>query len=322
MAARFAGGMNAVGQNFSYKKHFKRIYQRKKSIQTMLPVFCGILTSLCFAIASLLAQRGYHLAAAPWGAWITLVGNSVLLLAAHFLFYPETKFLAADNLIFVGVGLFVPGVTRVLSFRGVRVMGSSITSTIVNTTPVFSTVLAITVLGERPGPLVVAGVLFTVSGLITVSWAGATASYRKIELIFPFLCALIFSLKDITVRWGLGDGGGQPVFAAAVAAVTSSVEIFLITRYVYGEKFTLPPFNIARWFIWSGLFTGGSFLFMYLAFSMEQVSIVAPLINSYVVFVLLLTPLVARRIETVTWRKAIGAALVVAGIFMVSTGKN
>ena len=39
---------------------------------------------------------------------------------------------------------------------------------------------------------------------------------------------------------------------------------------------------------------------MYVAFSMERVSIVAPLINSYTVFVSLLTPLMARQIETVT----------------------
>jgi uncharacterized membrane protein len=77
-----------------------------------------------------------------------------------------------------------------------------------------------------------------------------------------------------------------------------------------------------HWFIWSGIFTGGSFLFMYLAFSLEQVSVVAPLINSYVVFVLLLTPLMARRIERITWRTVTGAAMVVAGIFLVSLGKN
>ena len=251
-----------------------------------------------------------------------MVGNSATLAAAHFLFYPETRFLAAENLIFVGVGLLVPGVARVLSFRGVRVLGSSITSTIVNTTPVFSTVLAIAVLGERPAPLVIAGVLLTVTGLMTVSWVGAGAKYRKIELIFPFLCALIFSLKDITLRWTLGAGGGQPVFSAAIAALTSTAEIFLIQRYIYGEKFVMPPFHITRWFIGSGIFTGGSFLFMYLAFSLEQVSVVAPLINSYVVFVLLLTPLMARRIETVTWRTVSGAFLVVAGIFLVSLGKD
>jgi DME family drug/metabolite transporter len=288
----------------------------------VVPIFFGLLTSFCFALGSLLAQRGYHLSPAPWGAWITLVGNSLVLAVAHFAFYSETNVFVAENLVFIIIGLLVPGVARVLSFRGVRVLGSSITSTIINTTPVFSTVLAIGVLGERPGPLVIAGVLMTVAGLVTVSWVGSANKFRKIELVFPFLCALIFSLKDVTLRWTLGDGGGQPVFSAAIAAVTSTVEIFLINRYLYGEKFALPPFHVARWFIWSGLSTGGSFLFMYLAFSLERVSVIAPLINSYVVFVLLLTPLMARRIEAITRRTVLGAALVVVGIFLVSMGRS
>jgi drug/metabolite transporter (DMT)-like permease len=288
----------------------------------VLPIVFGLLTSLCFAIASLLAQRGYSQGAAPWGAWITIAGNCALLLSAHFLLHSDTRLFVIDNLIFVGVGLLVPGVTRVLSFRGIRTMGSSITSTIINTTPAFSTVLAIFLLGERPGALVLSGVALTVAGLVTVSWVGSRANYRKRELLFPFLCALIFSLKDITVRWALGAGDGQPIFSAGIAALTSTVQIFLITRYAQGEKFALPPMPVARWFVGSGIFTGGSFLFMYLAFSMERVTIVAPLINSYAVFVLLLTPLMARQIESVTPRKIAGAALVVAGIFLVSYGKD
>jgi drug/metabolite transporter (DMT)-like permease len=294
----------------------------KENHRVVLPIFFGLLTSVCFAMGSLLAQRGYHLSPAPWGAWITLVANSVILTTAHFLFYPETHFFVAENLVFVGVGLFVPGVARVLSLRGVRVLGSSITSTIVNTTPVFSTILAMAILGERPGPVILTGVFLTAGGLVTVSWTGSKTNYPKVELLFPLLCALLFSLKDITLRWALGDGAGQPVFSAAIAAVTSTLEIFLINRYGYGEKFVLPPLRVARWFIWSGFFTGGSFLFMYLAFSLERVSVVAPLINSYVIFVILLTPFMARRIETVTWRTAAGAAMVVAGIFFVSLGRD
>jgi len=288
----------------------------------MLPIVFGILTSACFAIASLLAQRGYHAGQAPWGAWITIAANCVFLLAAHFLLNSDTQLFVRDNLIFVAVGLFVPGVTRVLSFRGIRTMGSSITSTIVNTTPMFSTVLAILILGERPAPLVLLGVFLTVAGLAAVSWGGVQVSYRKSELIYPFLCALLFSMKDIAVRWGLGGGGGQPILAAGIAALTSTVEIFLVTRYVQGKTFQLPPAPIARWFVTSGIFTGGSFLFMYLAYSMERVSIVAPLVNSYTFFVSLLTPVMAREIETVTLRKLAGAALVVAGIFAVSLGKD
>jgi drug/metabolite transporter (DMT)-like permease len=228
----------------------------------------------------------------------------------------------ADNLIFVAIGLFVPGLSRVLSFRGIRALGSSVTSTIVNTTPMFSTVLAVLILDERPAPLVLLGVVLTVAGLITVSRGGEKSSYDKIELIYPFLCTLLFSIKDIAVRWGLAGGGGQPVLAAAIAALTSTVEIFFITRFIHGEKFTLPTARVAAWFVGSGIFTGGSFLFMYLAYSMERVSIVAPLINSYTVFVSILTPLMARQIEIVTRRKLAGAALVVAGIFAVSLGKD
>jgi drug/metabolite transporter (DMT)-like permease len=288
----------------------------------VLPILFGILTSLCFAIASLLAQRGYHVAPAPWGAWITLAVNCAFLLSAHFILNSDTRLFVADNLIFVAIGLFVPGATRVLSFRGIRTLGSSVTSTVVNTTPMFSTVLAIFILGERPAPLVMLGVTLTVSGLVTVSWGGDKASYKRTELIYPFLCTLLFSMKDIAVRWGLGGGGGQPILAAGIAAFTSTIEIFLITRYAQGEKFILPPMRVARWFVWSGIFTGGSFLFMYLAYSMERVSIVAPLVNSYTVFVSLLTPFMAREIESVTLRKLAGAALVIAGIFAVSFGKD
>ena len=288
----------------------------------MLPIVFGLLTSLCFAIASLLAQRGYFAAPAPWGAWVTIAVNALFLLAAHFILYSDTRLFAVDNLIFIAVGLFVPGVTRVLSFRGIRAMGSSVTSTIVNTTPMFSTVLAILILEERPAPLVVLGVALTVGGLVTVSWGGEKTSYKKSELIYPFLCALLFSMKDVAVRWGLGGGGGQPILAAGIAALTSTIEIFLITRYLQGEQFVLPPAPVARWFMGSGIFTGASFLFMYLAYSLERVSIVAPLVNSYTVFVSILTPFMARRIETVTARKLAGAGLVVAGIFAVSLGKD
>jgi DME family drug/metabolite transporter len=288
----------------------------------VLPIVFGLLTSLCFAIASLLAQRGYFAAPAPWGAWVTIAVNALFLLAAHFILYSDTRLFAADNLIFIAVGLFVPGLTRVLSFRGIRAMGSSVTSTIVNTTPMFSTVLAILILEERPAPLVVLGVALTVGGLVTVSWGGEKTSYKKSELIYPFLCALLFSMKDVAVRWGLGGGGGQPILAAGIAALTSTIEIFLITRYLQGEQFVLPPAPVARWFMGSGIFTGASFLFMYLAYSLERVSIVAPLVNSYTVFVSILTPFMARRIETVTARKLAGAALVVAGIFAVSLGKE
>jgi uncharacterized membrane protein len=55
---------------------------------------------------------------------------------------------------------------------------------------------------------------------------------------------------------------------------------------------------------------------------MESVYNIAPLIKSYAVLVLVVGPLIARQIERVTIRKAAGAVLVVAGIFLISAGRN
>jgi drug/metabolite transporter (DMT)-like permease len=252
---------------------------------------------------------------------VTLAANAVFLWAFHFLLYPSAPVFSLQNLTFVGVGLFVPGITRVLTFRGIRELGSAITATIVNATPMFSTFLAILVLQERPGPLVLFGAALIVGGLIAITWETQRGSWKKTELLFPLLATLLFGLKDVTVRWGLG-GSDSPVLAAAIAALTSTAQIFLILRYVQREKFALPAGDALVWFIASGLFTGGSFLFMYLAFSMERVSIVGPLVNSYAVFVLLLAPFLARQIEIVTARKTAGAALVVLGIFLISAGRD
>jgi len=287
----------------------------------VLAIAFGILASLCFAAASLLAQRGLHMQPTPWGAWLTLVANTIFLFAFHFLLYPGASIFVVDNLTFVVVGLFVPGFTRVLTFRGIRAMGSAITSTIVNTTPMFSTALAMLILAERPGPLVLFGVGLIVGGLVIISWEGSARSWKRTELIYPFLAALLFAMKDVTVRWGL-SGSASPVLAAGIAAATSTCSIFLVNLYVYRERFALPSKGTSYWFVASGICTGGSFLFMFLALSMETVSIIAPLINSYAVFVLLLTPLMARQIETVTSRKVAGAALVVAGIFLISAGRD
>jgi len=287
----------------------------------VLAISFGILASFCFAASTVLAQRGLHVAPTPWGAWLTLAVNAVFLWTFHFLLNPAAPIFAVQNLTFVAVGLFVPGVTRILTFRGIRIMGSAITATIVNATPMVSTLLAMLLLKERPGPLVLFGAALIVTGLIAISWEGQHRSWKRTEVIFPFLAVLMFAMKDVTVRWGL-SGSDSPVLAAAIAALTSTVQIFLILRYIRRESFSLPVRNIMAWFIASGIFTGGSFLFMYLALSMERVSIIGPLVNSYAVFVLLLAPFVARRIETVTARKTAGAALVVLGIFLISAGRD
>ena len=287
----------------------------------MLAILYGLLTGFCFASAALYTQKGLHDFPTPWGAWITLVVNSLFLWVFHLPLHPEAPILITDNLPFVVIGLFVPGISRLLAFRGIRNMGSSVTATVLNSTPLFSTTLAVAFLGERPGFLVVFGIGSIMGGLIVISWEGGKGKWSRIEILYPLLAAFLFGAKDVMARWGMA-ATGQPILAAAIATTTATVEVTLITRFLHGEKFILPSLGKSLWYIIAGFFTGGAFLFMFLALHMERVTIISPLMSSYAVFVLLLTPLVAGKIEVITPRKVAGALLVVVGVIFLSLGRN
>jgi uncharacterized membrane protein len=286
-----------------------------------MPIVFALLTAFFFAMAALSAQRGLHLQATPWGVWITLIINCAFLWTAHLWLEPDAPLWIRANLLFVLIGLFVPGVARMLVFRGIRKIGSSITSTIEGSSPMFSTVLAMTFLGEQPTPVVLSGIALIVAGLMTLSWTSERRSWKRIELLYPLLASFLFAVKDVLARWGLVMTG-FPVLGAAIAALTATIEVFLIVRFVQNGPFSAPRRDALFWFLISGLFTGASFLCMFSALHLERVSIVAPIVNNHMVFIVLLAPLINRGIELVSPRKILGAALVVLGIFLVSFGRQ
>jgi drug/metabolite transporter (DMT)-like permease len=287
----------------------------------MLAVNLALLSGLCFAAAGVFAQKGLHIVPTPWGVWITLAINSLFLSTLNLLLYPDAPILVAPNLLFVVIGLFVPGLTRMLAFRGFRKMGSSITTTVTNSTSMFSAILAIIFLGERPGPMILSGIGLIVGGLMAISWGKEKRDWDRAELLYPLLAALLFASKDVLAKWGLAVTG-QPILAAAITSTTATVEVFLIIRCIQKERFSLPPLRISVWFVVSGLFTCGAFLFMFLALDMAHVTIVAPLVNSHSIYVLFLAPLVIGKIEKITVRKVIGSVGVVAGVLIIFMGRQ
>lgn len=286
----------------------------------MIPILLGLSAGLCFAVSMVISQRGLHVFPTPWAVWITLLINGLFLWVFHLLFHPDAPIFIQANLPFVLIGVFVPGLTRMLAFRGIRKMGSSVTTSVLNSTPMFSATLAIIFLGERPGLPVLFGIGMIVGGLMMLSWKIEKRTWSRTELFYPLLAALLLGFKDVVARWGMATTG-NPILAAAITATIATLEVFLIIRTVQGEKFSLPPPAISLLFVISGLFSGASFLFMFLALHMEQVVIVAPTFNTSSIFVIFLAPLVLRRIEALTSRKIVGAVLVVAGVFLISVGR-
>jgi drug/metabolite transporter (DMT)-like permease len=64
-----------------------------------------------------------------------------------------------------------------------------------------------------------------------------------------------------------------------------------------------------------------SYVFAYTALSMERVSLISPLINGSSLFILPLSALLLRDVETITARKVAAILLVIFGVFLISWEK-
>jgi drug/metabolite transporter, DME family len=287
----------------------------------MLAIGLALIASFCFAAAMILINRGV-LALDYFRGLLTNLGMNALFLWLYVaLMVNGIQFWKPANLIFVLVGIFVPGVARFFIFKGMERLGASITSCLTNITPLFATVFAISFLGERPSATNLLGTFSIVAGIITLSWKGANKTWRTRDLLFPLTAAFLFAARDNLVRFGLLHIE-SPIVAAAIAATTSFVTMSAI--YVVFEK--KPPLAASAprgfaLFAAAGFMNFLSYVFAYTALSMERVSLISPLVNGSSLFILPLSVLFLKDVEQLTLRKIAAVVLVIVGVFLISWEK-
>jgi drug/metabolite transporter (DMT)-like permease len=238
------------------------------------------------------------------------------------LFFVERIDLSAPiNLLFVLVGIFVPGVARYFIFKGMDRLGASISSCLTNSTPLFATIFAVAFLQERPSVTNLLGTLSIVSGIASLSWRGSNKTWRTRDLLFPLTAAFLFAARDNVVRVGVVHIH-SPILGAAVAATTSFATMFFI--YLVFEEKKPRAASAARGlklFGAAGFMNFLSYAFIFTALSMERVSIISPLVNASSLFVLPLSALFLKDVEQLTPRTIGAVLLVILGVFLISWEK-
>jgi drug/metabolite transporter, DME family len=287
----------------------------------MLAIVLGLLAAFCFATSMIFINRGV-LALNYFRGLLTNLGVNALFLCVYVaLFVGIVDLWVAANLIFVLVGAFVPGVARFFVFRGMERLGASITSCLTNSTPLFATVIAVAFLKERPTVTNLFGTLSIVFGIISLSWKGASKTWRTKDLLFPLGAAFLFAARDNLVRFGLLQID-SPVVGAAIAATTSFVTMSVI-YLIFEQKQPLST-SAARGFVLfaiSGFMNFLSYVFAYTAFSLENVSLISPLVNGSSLFILPLSALFLKDVEQLTARKIGAVLLVITGVFLIAWEK-
>jgi DME family drug/metabolite transporter len=281
------------------------------------PPLLALVASFAFAAAAVLVKRGLQ-HATPLAAVLVSVhftAATVWLLAVAT--QPLAMLLTGRVWPFLVAGLAAPGLARVGLYLGVHRVGASRASSLASCTPLFAVIMAILVLGERPSWGLLAGAAAIVVGGVLLSHRGHDdRTWRRRDLVFPILGALGFAFRDNLSRWGFG-ASPSPRRAAAAATAASVAVMWVVVLAVRGTGTVAVSWPGLRLLALSGLAEGVAYLTMWRALMLGQVSVVSPLVNSHAIFTVALVWLFLRDLERVTWRIAVAAALVVAGVGLV-----
>jgi uncharacterized membrane protein len=287
----------------------------------MLPILLALFGSFWFAVSMIFINRGV-LAVDYFKGLLANLGINALCLCVYLsLSADRIDLWAPANLLFVVIGIFVPGVSRFFIFKGMERLGAPISACLTNSTPLFAIVFAVFFLGERPTVTNLLGAVSIVTGIISLSWRGAAKTWRTRDLLFPLTAAFLFAGRDNLVRVGVLQIG-SPIMGAAIASVVSLATMALL-YLVFADHKPLGPLGLRGLALFgvSGFMNFLSYVFIYTALSMERVSLISPLVNASSLFVVPLSLIFLKDVEKLTARKIGATALVILGVLLISWEK-
>lgn len=281
-------------------------------------VFLALLSSFSFGCAHVFARMGMRWSSPVSGAIISILVSSIILWLGVTLSVPLSLLKSKWILYFVVAGLFSPALGRFLNYTGIHRVGVSRATPITATTPLFSTAIAILLVGEKVTPSIVGGTLLIILGAILLSHKKKEdLRWRKIDLIFPAIGALCFGISSNLRKIGLLHVS-NPMLAATIS--TSSGFGFLMAFSYPSRKGNTLRFDRRSlvYFVLGGIFSGIGTLLDYTALNLGTIVVVTPLTNVFPLFAIALSVIFLREMETITRWIISGALVTVLGVILIT----
>ena len=185
--------------------------------------------------------------------------------------------------------------------------------------PLLAAVVSISVLGDRPGPLAIAGGLALLAGVVTMSGLTFDRIGFDRSVMFGLLTGVSIACYTLWDRRSVTTLDLPPVFY--FWATTAAYTVFVTPAVVHGreERFELARLR-AYWKPATAvaLLSAASYSLVLTAMTMAPLSYVATLREASILVATILGIQVIG--ESITTRKIIAAALIVTGIFGLAIG--
>ena len=156
-----------------------------------------------------------------------------------------------------------------------------------------------------------------VGGIAVISSGAQTGHWRRVDMLWPLGAAVVAAIAALCWRTGI-QAFPDTVAGTAVAIVSALVVIGAYTLAVRRDRILENVRASWKFFIVAGSIEGfGKFLYAS-ALQLGEVYRMLPVIQTSPLFVVLLSLVVLRRAEGITWRVPAGAVLTVAGAILVN----
>jgi uncharacterized membrane protein len=283
----------------------------------------ALANAFLFALHNMLTKKALRYSNPATAVISSLLINIIFLWGVSILFVPLEALTSAAILIFVGVGFFQPGLTRLLSYKGIDALGVAITDPIRATTPLFSAAMAIIFLGERVTLPIIVATMMIIAGITVLSWRGDSMKLTgsAVYLWYPVAASALAGATQVVRKFGMA-AVPHPFLAAAVTA-SSSLAVSIVTLW-YVEK-SQETWKMNRqcfwWFLAAGMTISLGMTCIYYALDLGKVSVVIPISSTGPFFSLILAAIFLRDVERVTLRIVISAAMIVGGVVLLTLWK-
>lgn len=249
----------------------------------------GLLASAMAMLAGMLFGLNVHIQRRGLAGTDPLTGSLFSVAAMAVLFWCVAPFLVdlswwltTPAAFFAIGGLLIPGVGQGMQIYSIRRVGPSLTAAIGAFAPLFAAIPAVLFLGERLGVQGICAMALMITGLMLAAWSprGVARGWPVWALSLPLVASMARGGAQPVTKAGL-TLGANPIFAALVMASVSTLTIGLIVLARRGLGGGGKPVGRGgRWFALSGVLNGVGILFLNIAISLGDVTLVAPLVST------------------------------------------
>ena len=286
--------------------------------EDLVPVLLALSAAILFGVSTVTAKRGLMVVDAQSGS-LVVIGTVLAIYLATSPFWMQARdWFTAGFWIFVVNGFMHPFLSMYLALEATARIGPTVAATFSATAPLFAAATAVAFLGESINTWISLGTVFTVMGVMTLSWSPkGISTLLRAALLFATGAAIVRGLNHTLGKWGL-DNMPNVFMAGFVSFAVSFCCALLVYRLRTGTVIVRLPRAGLGYFLLTGTIISVAILCMYGGLVSGQVVVVSPIIAAYPLFTLLTALMFGQ--EKLSAKLTLGVFLVVGGVALISRG--